>query len=513
MANPDGDTSVDTLRRTLRARLDRRAAVDLRALAAFRIGLALLLLANLGSRARHFEALYTDRGILPAEALVTVYGDAYALHSAIGEPLLGILLFPVAALVTLSLLVGYRTRLSTVLSAALLILLHTRNPIVLNGGDLLLSSLLLWAVFLPLGRRWSLDARRYSREGTAVSSVASAAVLLQVFLVYGVNATHKVDSDAWMSGDAVAAVFQAEQFTIYLGEVLPAFPEVLTAFTYAWMALLLASPLLVLLAGIPRAILATLFAGMHVGMFLSMPIGLFPLVSLTGLLLFYQSTVWDGAARLTAGTRVASTVRRWAHAVEARVPPPRPLSERVGVARREAIAGPARFTLLTLVPALLLGVILLSAIGTAEIADPPERFEETVDTVNLDQSWQMFAPVPVQTTKWMAAPANVTDGRTVDAFHGGPPDLGRPDNVAASFPSFRWRKAFAAVRDEDAVVLRSHFADYLCDRYDREHEASLERVRLYYGYERVDPETGEVAASGGRTLVEYDCDGPTVQGR
>jgi hypothetical protein len=60
----------------------------------------------------------------------------------------------------------------------------------------------------------------------------------------------------------------------------------LSAFTYLWLALLLASPLLLLLTGIPRTLLATSFAGMNFGMVLTMPIGLFPWVTITDLVMF-----------------------------------------------------------------------------------------------------------------------------------------------------------------------------------------------------------------------------------
>lgn len=511
MASPVSGPRTSALRRRVGDGFRRRISVDLRALAVFRVGLAMLLLVNLGERSRHFRALHTDRGILPVEGLTQVYGAFHSVHAVVGEPWTQVLLFPVAGLFALALLVGYRTRVVTAVSFVLLILLHTRNPLVLNGGDVLLSSLLFWATFLPLGERYALDARRYDRGRRTVSSVGSLAILLQVLLVYVVNASHKVDSDIWMSGDAVIAILQAEQFTVFLGPVLSDMHGLLTAFNYLWMVLLLGSPLLLLLVGVPRAVLATLFAGMHLGMFLSMPIGLFPWVSVLGLVLFCQPVVWDALARIAARRGLESAAKRRTDWVEQRVPPPgrlRPETDSPGV---ETARNGLRFALPSVVPAVILVLILSSALGTTGIAEPLDPVEDAVSTVNMEQDWQMFAPNPVRTTKWYAAPANRTDGTTTDALHDRPAGVGRPTDVADSYRSFRWRKALDKVRTSERGIVRSYFANYLCERYNRTHTVGLQRVEVYYGYERTDPDNGAIEASGGWTLFEYDCRGPTIQ--
>jgi hypothetical protein len=179
--------------------------------------------------------------------------------------------------------------------------------------------------------------------------------------------------------------------------------------------------------------------------------------------------------------------------------------------RLDRVTDGARFVVLSLVPAIVLVLILLSAMGTADIADPPDQAENAVETIRMEQTWRMFAPNPVTTTRWMAMPANRTDGTTVDAFHEGPVNLEKPANVADSYPTFRWRKVLTRMRSADGGLLRSYFSNYLCERYNRTHSTDLQRVTIYYGYERVDPRTGEIETSGGRTIFEYDCTGPTIQ--
>lgn len=499
------------VRPRLLAALRRRVEIDLRALATVRIALATLLLVNLATRARHFTALHTDRGMLPAAAVVETAAPVRALLTAVGEPWLQILLFPVAAVVAIALLAGYRTRTATVLSTVLLVLLHARNPLVLNSGDALLLFLLFWGIFLPLGERWSFDARRIDRDRTTVASVGTAAALVQVLLVYLVNASHKIDSELWMAGEAVPTIFQADQFTIMLGEVLADVPIVLTGFSYLWMALLFASPLLLLATGYVRAVLVTLLAGMHAGMALAMPIGLFPAVSITGLLLFYPPVVWDAAEGLVTRWESAARVRGWITRFTAPIPTPGGFLAMPDGARIDRIRSVARTALFTVLPAVVLALVVLSAMGTTGVADPPDAAETAVSTIGMEQEWRMFAPHPTRTTRWYAAPANRTDGERVDALHGGPVSLSRPEEAADSYPSFRWRKGIRSIHGAEHDAYRAHFADFLCDRYNRTHDADLESVSLYYGYERTDYRTGSVEDSGGYTVIEYDCGGPILQ--
>jgi hypothetical protein len=485
-------------RRRLTAAATRRLAIDYRALAAFRIALGLLLLANLFTRARYLQTFYTDDGALPRSVLLANFDGANQVFSYVPDPWGPFLLFPVAGLFALALAVGYRTRLATAASLVLLILLHLRNPLVLNSGDLLLRSFLVWGLFLPLDRRWAIDARNYDGDGTTVG-VATAAVLTQVVLVYVINATYKVDGPLWRSGEAVAHVFEADQLTYLLGDVLAEFPTVLVAATYLWMALLVATPLLLALTGWFRTLLVSVFVVVHAGMLISMPIGLFPLISIAGLLLFYPPVAWNTAGRVLADTRIADAVRSGSRRVEAtvrpatRIRPSWPHLDRLST------------VLCIVLPAVVFALVLLSAGSTATDTDLPDPVEQGIDTVNLQQEWRMFAPHPARTTHWFAFPANRTDGTSVDAFHGGSADLSRPPDAADTYPSNRWRKFLQSVRGDEDGAFRTAFAEYLCIRWNRDHATDISRVRIYSGYERTDPFTGESEASGGRYLLDHEC--------
>ncbi len=298
----------------------RRFEIDLRALAAFRIALGTLVIVDLLLRSRHLTAFYTDDGVLPLEALFSDYSSVYSLHAISGEAWVQAVLFVVAGCFAFAMVVGYRTRLATLVSWLLLLSLHTRNPMVLNGGDALFRMLLFWAIFLPLGERWAIDARRTNRDRTTVASVGTMAVLLQVLLMYVTNAIHKTRSDVWMSGDALVEIFQADHLTYLLGNVLAEQFFLLRTFSYVWMTLILLSPLLIVLTDYRRAIITTLFVGMHLGMFVTLKIGLFPLITVAGLVLFYPSVIWDRATALATRTGITTPLRRGLDRLQRSVP-------------------------------------------------------------------------------------------------------------------------------------------------------------------------------------------------
>ena len=166
-------------------------SIDLRSLAAFRMALGVLLLADLVMRAQDLSAHYTDWGVLPRDILSAHFLSPlrFSLHLVTGSFSGQVFIFLLAGVFALALLVGFCTPLVTCASWLLLLSVQARNPSVLNAGDALLHLLLFWGMFVPLGARYSLDSliRRGADRSplpTSLSSMGTAALLLQVCLVY-----------------------------------------------------------------------------------------------------------------------------------------------------------------------------------------------------------------------------------------------------------------------------------------------------------------------------------------
>jgi hypothetical protein len=299
----------------LRKLADRLFGIDGRSLAAFRIGIGVLVLADLWTRSSALEQHYSDSGILPREAyerLLSVSDWQWSFHLWAGSVTAQLLLFGVAAVAACALIAGYRTRVATIVTWAMLVSLQARNPMVLYGADQLLRLMLFWAMFLPLGAEWPVDRRRRSTAKAQASrnlSMASAAMLLQPCLMYFFAGILKSNA-SWWSGEALGHALSSEMYVTPFGLLLAASPPFLSAMSRAvpWIEML--APALLLLpwrTEAVRGVTLVLLVAFHVGMGCALRTGLFQAVVIVSLVPFLPAAFWDGFGRpgKTSGTPVA----------------------------------------------------------------------------------------------------------------------------------------------------------------------------------------------------------------
>ena len=281
--------------------------VDLRTLALFRAALGLVLLCITLLRFQDLRAFYGDDGVMPRDWLIaTDSAWRFSLHLVNGTLLFQGLLLGVAALAAFMFMLGWRTRLATILSWLLCVSIHSRNPLVLIGGDYLMVSLLFWSLFLPLGARWSVDAALSTRappQDHRHLSWAGAGLLLQVVSVYFFSALLKSDPVWWPTGTAVFYALSLESYATSLGHWLLNFPTLLRLLTYYVWWLELLGPILVfspILNKPLRFVVMLMLIAMHLGFLLCLELGHFPLVSLASLTALCGGWVWDALARRDA---------------------------------------------------------------------------------------------------------------------------------------------------------------------------------------------------------------------
>ncbi|WP_421981590.1 HTTM domain-containing protein [Roseibium sp.] len=279
--------------------------VDLRTLALFRVLLSLWILIDLFMRARDLVAHYTDAGVMPRSVQIEhLYATTWSFHLANGSAWFQALLFFVAGLAALALMLGWRTRLMTVISWALLLSLQNRNTFILSGEDNLALMLLFWAMFLPLGARYSIDAalsRRPVFTGNAYCTIATAALLLQGMSMYFFSALLKTHPIWTQDGTAVYYALQLDYLVTPFALWFRQFEGLLTGLTFYVYVLELVGPILIfspLFHRTFRTVLMLAFITMHLSFALFLEIGFFPFISIIMNLTFMPGWMWDSLARL-----------------------------------------------------------------------------------------------------------------------------------------------------------------------------------------------------------------------
>jgi hypothetical protein len=251
---------------------------------------------------------------------------------------------------------------------------------------------------------------------------------------------------------------------------------------------------------------------MHLGMLVTMKIGIFPLIVVAGLLPFYPSWVWDtlenSAMRIGLAGRLDAVRRRASAALP-------------GLGREEATDGGERSprtgatarlqsVVANGVPLFFLVLIVLSNAQAVGYSEVPEDAEPVLEVTQTEQFWRMFAPDPLGTDGWYVAPGELENGSEVDVLYESRVTWERPERVDAKYPTARWRKYLKNVWSTWNHDHRSYFAHYLCGRWNRSHAVDVEEIQLYYMAQYSQP-YNETEPIEKQYLHSHQCAGPLEQ--
>jgi predicted DCC family thiol-disulfide oxidoreductase YuxK len=284
-------------------------AFDLRSLALFRMGLAVMVMADIISRASAggLVAHYTDAGLLPRKVLIEqlLHPWYWSLHLISGEPFVQTLLFVLAFAFALALLFGYHTRLAIIATWVFNISIQNRNPALIFAGDDVLRAILFWSMFLPLGANYSVDSALNSASKPlpkVVASGATFALMVQVCFIYIWSAAYKTKSGIWWpDGDAVYYSLSFDQYVTGFGQWLLGFPRpFLRVLTFAALGFEWVGPLMIFIPfynSFFRIVAVISFILLHLGFELCFQIGVLSFLSMFIWSAFIPSLVWDGVAQ------------------------------------------------------------------------------------------------------------------------------------------------------------------------------------------------------------------------
>src|SRR3989344_1942003 len=407
-------------------------SIDSRALGIFRICLALILIFDLIVRSFSLTAHYTDFGVLPLGVYMERFVNSQwiSLHNLNGSFVFQLTLFFIAFLFAFSMLIGYKTKLSSIVSWFLLISLHSRNPVILQGGDVMLRLLFFWAMFLPLGIRYSVDSN-IKNSKNSVLSFGTAGILLQVAFVYLFSALLKTGNEWFPNGTAIYYALQLDQFATHIGKFLLNFPNLMFGMTYFVYFLEFIGPILLFIPFFFKQIrITTTFAFLFtlIGMALCLNLAHFPFVGIAAFILFLPSIFWD---KLAVKLRFLRQKENY-------------YSSESGSRKNKIIAN-----LLALFFIIYILLWNIQSLGNNAL---PDKYEIIAQKLRIDQYWNMFSPFPLKDDGWYVIDGELSNGKHVDLLTGREVTFEKPFHVADLYTHERWRKYLMNLWDRDYSV-------------------------------------------------------------
>lgn len=498
----------------------RSLALDLRSLAAFRICVAIVAIADLLVRFVDLDALFSDAGVLPRAALLdgmyTPWASSLYFTTGRTELLYFFLLAHVAAVFCL--LIGYRTRLATFITWLLFTSLTARNPATTHGGDDLLRLLLFWSNFVPLGAFYSVDARTspLAENKFSLLTLGTSALFLQFLAMYFWTAFLKLHPRWHSEGSAIYYALQMDQLIKPFGAILRLMPlEFLKALTIFTLWFELIAPYLVFVTwrrSLMRELVALAFIAFHFGLFLSFELGIFPWICMVGWVMVLPSRFWDRDLLLWG--EFAEKI--WQRIMAALIYFEQRLRYSGRFFARLVQFSHAEIPLLRLPSWQKIVVITLFPIAMYwnfalykddDKLDLPTPIFELGFIFRLHQQWLLFAPYPGVNDGWYVTKARLATGHDYDIWNEQPVDFSKPERIAPLFRSSAWRKYLMNLTKEEYKGYLLPFGQYLCRDWNQRHNPQDEVLyfTLYYMQEISPPPGAAPAPINRQVLWRHYC--------
>ena len=132
-------------------------AVDSRALGLFRIVFGILCLSDIIRRWDFIDIFYTQASIIQSTLTSSSYKNFTLLNTFTSSWEVH-LFFLIGIIFSLMLIFGYKTKLSQIMCAVIIISIHNRAIMLENAADFFMNCMLIWTMFLPLGISFSIDS-------------------------------------------------------------------------------------------------------------------------------------------------------------------------------------------------------------------------------------------------------------------------------------------------------------------------------------------------------------------
>ena len=275
-------------------------AVDSRSLGLFRIVFGYLCLFDILRRWEFIDIFYTQASIIQSSLTSSSYKN-FTLLNTFTSPWEVHLFFIIGIVFSFMLMIGYKTKLSQVMCAIIIISIHNRAIMLENAADFFMNCMLIWTVFLPLGISFSIDSLSNTLKNNKENSIddlnnrdfgvnksqtlysfAYFCMIYQIATIYFFTGLDKTGYD-WMNGSAVYKMFQLDTFLTPIGYFLReyiTFP-VSKFFTYSTLGIEYFAPVILFFpfySYILRFLFIIVYSIFHISIRLAIKVGLFSYV-------------------------------------------------------------------------------------------------------------------------------------------------------------------------------------------------------------------------------------------
>ncbi len=328
--------------------------------------------------------------------------------------------------------VGYRTRWANLATWIFMVSVHQRNTLVCDSGDSIARLLLFWGMFADLGGRFCIDVLRGLRPpARTVPSLGPAFIQLQIALIYVATACIKLHGESWLDGTALSRALWNEDYSRPSGMWLATWPLLCQVLARLTLVIEASFPLLVLSPWRQpwaRRVALLLGCGLHIGIFLTMKVGMFSFIILVSYFVYLDSGTIDYFSRffpfLTTTGQEATT--------------------RPGQAWRWAAL-----------------TVQLAVVVRLQLPHCPVVVAREAAVTGTWQNWSMFAPDPPYVNFHFTADGVDERGQPIDVLATVAPEFNR----RGSYRYSRWYKLRSNYQTQSNAVLPL-LGRYLCHRYN-----------------------------------------------
>jgi hypothetical protein len=455
-------------------------SIDYRSAALFRIFLGIYVVIDAVNRITLTPVFYSDSGLFPS-SVVPLESFEYAIHFhglfLSGSYWFAVLFFSITAVTGLCLLAGFKTKSVTILCWFLLCTTVVRDGLTVDSGDILLIQLLFWGMFLPLGQTYSLDSRFFSiksrPENSYHFSVATVGLYIQFALIYITTGMFKGQYYSWLEGTHLYITFSRFEYMTPLAFLIYPYYDLLTFLTKFTLILELFGPLLFF---IPfyffffRMMGIFLFLGLHISILLLMNVGIFPIASIAGIIVFIPSGFWDTITNVDKEQSNNELRNRFLRNSTFSIYSSRYVEHLKTI--KKAIVN-------------IFLVLVIIYITVWNFSELPGRFSLSDSLkkpgyfLKLDQRWAMFSST-VHYAEYYSVQALFNDGTTIDLLADLKKELNTSDKFHhVVFINFRWRKFLSErIHSQKYLFLRPRLIDYLVKAYEESEGDDKNIVRV-----------------------------------